>query len=229
MGKPIEQAPTTDWDWVEWHRAYDEAGSPLALRLEAVRESIRWTLDCLPAGPIRAISVCAGQGRDITDAVAGHARQRDVSARLVELDPRNTQLARASAQAASLDDFEIVTGDASLTDAYLGAVPAQLLLVSGVFGNISDPDIHQTIDTLPSLAAPGAMVIWTRNRHDPDVTVHIRRWFSEAGFEEVAFTPLPGCYQTVGVHRLTGPARPLRPGVKLFDFVGYDRLRQAQR
>ena len=52
-------------DWYEWHAAYDQPGSGLARRLSWVQDRIRAALDGAPAGPLRVISLCAGQGRDL--------------------------------------------------------------------------------------------------------------------------------------------------------------------
>ena len=50
-------------DWYAWHDHYDEPG--LARRLAAVQQRISVALDQARPGPLRAISVCAGQGRDL--------------------------------------------------------------------------------------------------------------------------------------------------------------------
>jgi hypothetical protein len=50
-------------DWQEWNAAYDSADSPLARRLRLVQREVRDALDEAPAGRLRAISICAGQGR----------------------------------------------------------------------------------------------------------------------------------------------------------------------
>jgi hypothetical protein len=81
-------------DWVEWHRDYDDPGSLLSRRLELVQGHLRAELDHAPAGDIRLISLCAGQGRDVIGVLAGHPRRDDVRARLVELDERNVAVAR---------------------------------------------------------------------------------------------------------------------------------------
>ena len=209
------QAP----DWLAWHDQYAEPTSGLAWRLATIQGHIRAVLDDAPAGPVRVISFCAGQGRDIIGAVADHARRGDVTARLVELDPRNVEIARMAAAKAGLTGFEVVLDDASRTTAYRGAVPADLVLVCGVFGNVSDADVRRTVYALPGLSQPGATVIWTRHRHDPDLTVEIRRWFLEAGFAEVAFDRFPSGFQTVGVHRLVEEPSPYQPGQELFRFI----------
>ena len=82
------------------------------------------------------MSLCAGQGRDVIPVVAAHPRRADVQARLVELDPRNASLAASAAREAGLDAVEVVAGDAALTGAFAGAVPAGVVLACGIFGNV---------------------------------------------------------------------------------------------
>jgi hypothetical protein len=89
-----------------------------------------------------------------------------------------------------------------------------------VFGNITDSDIKTTVAALPTLCSAGATVIWTRHRRSPDLTPTIRRWFTEAGFQEEAFDALAGTSVGVGVHRLAGEPSSFEPGRRLFTFVG---------
>ena len=121
----------------------------------------------------------------------------------------------------------MVTGDASSTAAYDGAVPADLVLVCGVFGNICDDDVERTIRALPALYTPGTTQYWTRHRLDPDLTPTIRAWFAEAGFDEIGFdSPGPGQF-TVGANRFEGGplAAPRSAAVALH----VRRLRRAAR
>lgn len=118
-------------DWRAWHDAYEEPDSGLSQRLVLVQEQVRAALNRLPAGAVKAVSVCAGQGHDLIGALAGHERGEDVIARLVELDEHNVLLARRAAREAGLDGVQVVVGDASLTDAYVGTVPADLVLGDG--------------------------------------------------------------------------------------------------
>ncbi|MGW2084772.1 class I SAM-dependent methyltransferase family protein [Streptomyces sp. NPDC001880] len=214
-------------DWQAWHDAYDVPDSWLARRLRAVQDRIRDALDTAPPGPLRAISVCAGQGRDLIDVLADHPRRDDVRARLVELDPGNTAPARESARRAGLTQVEVVTGDASLTDHYGDLAPADLLLVCGVFGNVVDVDIERTIDTCTRLCAPGGTVVWTRNRAVPDRVPLVCDWFEERDFERLWLSE-PDAGYGVGAHRFTGEPRELVPGQRMFDFVGYDVLKAAR-
>jgi hypothetical protein len=207
-------------DWVEWHRDYDDPGSLLSRRGERVQGHLRAELDRAPAGEIRLVSLCAGQGRDVIGALTGHPRRHDVRARLVELDERNVALARQAAQAAGLDGVEVLQADAGVSDACAGAVPAEVVVACGIFGNISDSDIRATVAALPSLCAPGALVVWTRHRRPPDLTPAIRSWFAEAGFREEAFDISQDGFMSVGAHRLTGEPAALVLGQRVFTFPG---------
>jgi hypothetical protein len=186
-----------------------------------VQRHVRAALDACAPGPIRLVSMCAGQGHDVLGALDGHPRASDVRARLVELNVDNVAQARANAPA----NVEVVCGDASSTSIYAGAVPAEVVLANGVFGNISDADIERTVTRLPSLCAPNATVVWTRHRRPPDATPAIREWFATAGFDEVAFEGPEGFIFGVGVHRLACDPDPFVPGVTLFEFLGFPNLR----
>jgi ubiquinone/menaquinone biosynthesis C-methylase UbiE len=229
-------------DWVRWHRAYEDPDSALSARLRAVQAAVRAALDRQPPGPIRIVSICAGQGRDVIDVVAEHPRRADVRALLVELDPGLVAFARDRAEAAGVGDvIDVVEGDASRVGSYAGAFPADLLLICGVFGNISNEDIRSVIDMMPSFCAPGGTVIWTRHRRPPDLTAAVREWFAQAGFTEESYVAPEPYVLSVGSHRL---ARELAaggaavsgaavgeavvgefdPDARLFDFVGNGSL-----
>ena len=208
--------------WAEWHEPYEDPRSPLSRRLASVQREVVDALDRCPPGPIKVISVCAGQGRDVAGALDGHPRRADVSGRLVELDPDNTAVARSMLADAGLTGIEVVTGDASTTTAYAGAVPADVALVCGVFGNIGDDDVRHTIELLPTLCREAATVVWTRHRMDPDLTPAIRAWFTESGFEELAFDGPADTTFGVGAHRLADPPQRFRADERLFTFLGED-------
>jgi hypothetical protein len=213
----------TGRDWYAWHHDYDEPGTALAGRLAAVQDQIRTALDAAPPGPLRAISLCAGQGRDLIGALARHPRRDDVSARLVELDPRNAAAARDAAEAAGLPRVEVVVGNAALTDHYAGMVPAYLVLVCGVFGNMTDDDVRRTIGYCTQLCAHGGTVVWTRGRWEPDLVPEICDWFAGRGFE-LGWVSDPAEGWGAGAHRFTGtptPHVPLERGARMFTFTGH--------
>jgi hypothetical protein len=205
-------------DWREWHAEYADPTSYLSRRLAVVQESLAGALERAAPGRLRLVSACAGQGHDVIGVLAGHPRADDVDALLVEYDADNAADARRSAAAAGLDRVQVVTGDAGVTDAYAGAVPADVVLMCGVFGNVPDADVERTVRALPALCAPGATVIWTRHRGAPDLTPAIRGWFTESGFTEQAFVAPADVLFSVGTHVLTGEPAAFAPGVRLFAF-----------
>lgn len=215
----MSDEPVSERDWAEWHAGYDDPGSLLSERLEIVQRYFTSALDAAPAGEVRVVSMCAGQGRDVIGVLRDHPRRSDVRARLVELDERNVDVARRSVRESTLVDVEVVLGDAGESSSYEGLVPAGVVLVCGVFGNVTDEAIERTICLLPSLCDRGATVIWTRHRMPPDLTPVVRRWFVEAGFAEVEFAGSDDLYPAaVGMNRFSGQPAPFRPDVSLFAF-----------
>lgn len=205
-------------DWLAWHESYQEATSPHSIRLGIVQEEIRKILPQRPEETFSIVSLCAGQGDDVIGALKGYRHAKRIRARLVELDPRNFARLREKVHAAGLDHFELVQGDAADTAQYKGFVPADLVLVCGVFGNISDADIRHTIGCLPQFCGTGATVVWTRNRREPDMTPAIRKWFREGGFTETGFFAPEGLLISVGTCRFAGRPQPLKPS-RLFTFL----------
>ncbi|MEY9968072.1 hypothetical protein ABIA33_006152 [Streptacidiphilus sp. MAP12-16] len=206
-------------DWHAWHDDYDRPDSVLERRLRAVQGRIRIALDTSPPGPLRVVSACAGQGRDLLGVLAEHPRRADVSARLVELDPRNAAAAQRTAEAAGLRQVEVVRGDAASTTQYQGMVPADLVLMCGVFGNISDADIERTVAHCTQLCRGGGTLVWTRHRRQPDLVPQICQWLDERGFEQVWLSE-PDAGFGVGAHRFAGEPQPLPPSTRMFTFAG---------
>ena len=205
--------------WARWHVDYTDPTSPLSQRLRVVISRIHQAVDLLPPGPISLISACAGQGHDVVLALHHHPRAADVAGYLVEWDEHNVTQATAALRAAGLHGITAARADASEVDLYRDMPRADLLLLCGIFGNVSDGDVENTIAHASSLCAPRAFVIWTRHRRAPDLTPRIRGWFGEAGFEERSFESAGENYFSVGMHRLVSqPSRPV-PGLKLFTFM----------
>jgi hypothetical protein len=206
-------------DWADWHERYANPSSSLAARLRIVQAFIRDFLDGRPDEESRVVSLCAGKGLDVLGVLASHPAQELVRGRLVELDPGLAAAAREVAETSGLNNIEVVVADAGLTDSYIGAVPADLVIACGVFGNISDHDVEATVRAIPAFCSQGGFVIWTRHRREPDLTPAIRRCFAEAGFTEQTFMS-PGINSfAVGVHRLDEPGVALSTGRQLFTFT----------
>jgi hypothetical protein len=201
-------------DWTGWHAQYEDPSSPLSQRLAAVQQQIALALDRAPAGPVRLLSLCAGQGRDVLPVLSTHPRGRDVRGRLVELDPGLVAAAREAAP----PSIDVLTADAGTPAAHTDAVPVDLLLLCGIFGNVPDEDVERTVTAVPSLLATGGTVVWTRHRREPDLTPQVRAWFAAAGVAETAFVAAPGPGWAVGAGVLQARSMPLDGARRLFTF-----------
>lgn len=216
-------------DYQEWHRRYDDPGSGLSWRLQRVRQHIDDALD-RHLGKTRVLSLCAGDGRDLLGVLAERADAGRVSAVLLELDPELAQQARDAAATAGLAQVQVRTVDASNIDAYRGAVPADIVLMVGIFGNVADDDVWRLVSFAPQLCRPGATLVWSRGRKfrrelpgvtSGDLNDEVRAAFATAGFSEVAYeTHEGGGRPALGILHYGGPPIELRPGQPpLFTFL----------
>jgi hypothetical protein len=213
----IEQPELTDWR--AWHEGYADPATGLSARLAAVQGVIGRWLDATAPAPVRVLSACAGDGRDLLGVLEERDDAGRVRAMLLESDPALARTAAATAKRAGLKRVRVRCADAGTTRGYAGAAPADLVLLCGIFGNVSDADVHRTIRSLPQLCAPGATVVWTRHRGGPDVTPVIRRWFAEHDCEEQDFISPGEDSWAVGVQRFAGRPLPLERDHRLFTFL----------
>lgn len=215
-------------DYEDWHRRYDDAGSGLSWRLQRVRHHLGDALDRHP-GETHVVSICAGDGRDLLGVLADRSDAERVSAVLLELHPGLAQRARDTAAAAGLARVEVRAVDAGVTDSYLGAVPADIVLMVGVFGNVTDDDLGRLIAFAPQLCRPGATLVWSRGRSfsralpgvtSGDLNNEVRARFVAAGFSELGYEEHDADHlPALGVVRYDGPAVELDVGQPLFTFV----------
>jgi protein-L-isoaspartate O-methyltransferase len=168
--------------------------------------------------PIRVLSLCAGDGRDLLPVLASTAVVAGPVV-LVEKDAGLAGNARRIAAALKLDTVDVITGDAGDHEQFAGAYPVDLLLLCGIFGNVPERDIQTTVAATPAMLRNGGTVIWTRGSTQSDVRTAIRRWFRAAGLNEIAFDSEPSGFGVgVGVKptgaKTSGPV----PG-RLFRFI----------
>ena len=205
-------------DWHEWHQGYADPSSSLARRLAVVRRRIDEALTIVPGTPIRVLSLCAGDGRDLLPILATTTQPVETVV-LVEKDPTLADAARRSAGELKLSHVTVITGDAGNPIHAISAAPVDLLLLCGIFGNISEPDIRTTIAATGGLLRTGGRVIWTRGSTTPDLRPAIRKWFTEAGLRELSFDSEPtGFGVGVGVQSNASDAPPPLPA-RLFSFI----------
>ena len=207
-------------DWQAWHRAYQDPGSRLSRRLAVVQRFVADALDRAPRGRIGVLSLCAGEGRDVIGVVQDHPRRDNVDAVLVEADHVLAGTARAAVASAGLDrQVTVIEADAGITTNLRRGVPADVLLLCGIFGNVTDDDVEHTVRKASTLCNEGATVVWTRHPTPPDLTVPIRQWFAESGFVEVGFEAPEEWRFGVGAHRLIAEPEPFPSDLRLFSFV----------
>jgi hypothetical protein len=150
------------------------------------------------------LSICAGDGRDVLPVLSRWRRRKEISGRLIELEPLLAERAQAAAKRERLEAIDVLCADAARPASYAAAIPADLVVACGVFGNVADADVKRVVDAFGTLCAEHGNVIWTRHRRSPDLTPTIREWFGANGFEERAFHS-PGPEQfAVGQHELAG-------------------------
>lgn len=167
---------------------------------------------------MRVISACAGDGRDLLGVLSTRPDASRVEGLLVEYDAGLAERAREATEASEAR-LQVLRADAADSSIYADTVPAGLVLMCGVFGNITDQDVSGTIAALPQLCEAGAHVIWTRHRRNPDLTPQIRDWFRTAGFEEISFVAPGNDSWSVGVHQFIGTPQQLDPSAHWFTFV----------
>ena len=212
-------------DYLAWHELYDDPGSSLPRRLALVREVLHVELDAR-RGPVRVVSLCAGDGRDILGVLAEREDAARVSVTLVEVLPELVERAR-SAAADIAADVEVVAADAGCSETYVGLapVPADVVLLVGVLGNVSEADVAATVAAMPRLCASGATLVWSRGRSlegAEDFVTPVRAAFTAAGFTEVRVRSfdVEDDSTALGVVRFDGPPVPLGPRQTWFTFVG---------
>jgi hypothetical protein len=205
-------------DYVEWHREYDDPTSSLSWRLGVVRRHVTAALDGTP-GRVRVLSLCAGDGRDVLGVLRDRPDAERADVTLVELHPSIAAQAREGAASVAAR-VEVRQADAGNSDACVEAAPADVVLLVGIFGNISERDIERTVGFAPQLCRPGATLLWSRGRDGGDMNATIRAWFAVAGFGEIAYeTFAADGGPAVGVVRYDGPPVPFEPGRQLFTFT----------
>ncbi|HEX6421606.1 MAG TPA: hypothetical protein VFZ77_24090 [Acidimicrobiales bacterium] len=196
-------------------------GGSLARRLVVVRRRVAEALDAAAAAEPSLLSLCAGDGRDVVPVLAARMPSRPAVAVLVERDPTLARRAREAAAAAGLGAgaLSVRCADAGAPRTFADALPVDVLLLCGIFGNVADADVEAVIDALPAMVVPGGTVVWTRGGGDPDRRPQVRAWFAAAGFDEVAFDGAPERFG-VGVHRLPvgRPGTPIPLPDRLFTF-----------
>jgi amino acid adenylation domain-containing protein len=226
-----EQPNITAIDWSDWHANYETSPS-LQARLQCVRRQIFDALTECPPGPIKIISICAGDGRDILMALREHPRRDDVTATLIDNHSESLARGRQMAKERGLEaQMSFVDGDASLAKTYAEIGHADLVVMSGFLGHLRHGDALNLIANLPMLCKTGGSIIWNRHLvlHDgAEQVARIRGEFRRQHFEETHFEATAEDGFAVGRARFVGESAKLDPTRKLFEFVGIDQFLYAK-
>lgn len=219
-------------DWTQWHREYESSPS-LRSRLAIVRTQIAVALDACDSEPITIVSICAGDGRDVIEALQLHPKAASVQALLVDTEGESLARGRAAAERAGLGGrLRFVQADATRAASYADAGHADLVLVSGMLGHLRHEDARRLIESLPMLCKPGGSVIWNRHvvLNDGERMVPVlRERLAQVGFAEQHVEATTPRGFVVGRARFAGPSVRLDPARVLFEFVGLDALEPAER
>jgi hypothetical protein len=209
-------------DWAQWHDLYD-VSLPLKERLLAVRAQIAAAAAKVPGTSVHLVSLCAGDGRDVIGTFAAAEARHDVHATLIASHPALVTRGQAAVEHLGLAGrITFRCADVTHSSTYVDLRPAQIIVLSGVFGNLKARDMPRLIVALPSLCDREASVIWTRNVFDDDAkaTQLIRECFVAADFTEEVVVRTPLGFFAVGTHAFRGVRRPLSVNTTLFAFTG---------
>lgn len=212
----VAGATLTEQGWYSWHAPYDDLESEQTERLGVVQELLTAVLDAAPPGPLRALSVCSGQSRDLLPILISHPRGHDVRATMLELDPLNASFLDGALGSTDLTTVDVVVTDAGHSSAYAGLPPADLVLLAGVFANVDLADAERTVDLLRSLCAPGAGVVWSSYGAGLGDADAVLKRLEGDGFDRIALHRAPGF--VVAAHRSTGTPTPPPADERVFTF-----------
>lgn len=206
-------------DWQKWHTLYDDSESGLAKRLRLVQEAIGNSLPKKPEDKYQIIDICSGDGRDLLEVLAHYPNNDNIHSYLVEIDDKLARESERTASDKGLQNVTVMNGDASSLRTYKNVTPADLILLCGIFGNISNDDIRNTIESLAQLSKQGTRVVWTRHLRSPEVVPMIRHSFIANDFKEVDYKTTSDDSYAIGIYEFYGLPQRLNDDIRLFTFT----------
>ena len=192
-------------------------------RLQAVQEHLCGSLNEAPAGPLRLLSLCAGDGRDVIGILRTHERRLDVSAWLIELDRQSVTSGAREASVAGLGHtVHFRQADATDYATYLDVAPADIVLVCGVWGHVPAHERASLAGALAGLCKPRGTVTWTRGISKGVARLReIELLFGQPEWEPVRITTTADEKWTVASYRYAGAQFELPPAGRIFNFHRY--------
>jgi hypothetical protein len=189
-------------------------------RLLAVQQHLRTNLDEAPAGPIKLISLCAGDGRDVIGVLRTHERRSDVSAWLIELDCQSVAAGIREASIAGLQDaVHFFNADATEFVTYLGMAPADIVLACGVWGHVPAHERGSLVGALAGFCKARGAVTWTRGVSCGVTRLNeIEFLFARPKWESVQTSITADKKWAVATYRYVGPPVELPKAGRIFNF-----------
>jgi Putative methyltransferase len=208
--------------WGVWSSWPEEAyrNDRYQQRLAAVQTHLTECLDLAPPGSIRITSLCAGDGRDVIGVVGSHQRRSHVAASLVELNRQSVANGIRQAATAGLEKTaHFINADATLFATYRNVLPADIVMVCGVWGHVPAAERVQFVHALGSLCKPGAAVIWTRGvSQGATRLLEIQSLFAASSWKLVRESVTPDGKWAVVTNRYGGPQQTLPEDGQMFHF-----------
>jgi SAM-dependent methyltransferase len=205
--------------WNSWpDRAY--ARKRYQHRLATVKQQLQDCLDAAPAGPIKILSICAGDGRDVVGAVDQHPRRNDVAAWLVELSADSVALGKRHAVAAGLEEsLHFINGDATDLSTYKNVPACDVILLCGVWGHVPQTDTAALVQGLAAFCKPGATVLWSCGTSGGTAKLdEYDALFTKPTWDKVRQSFAADKCNAVVLHRYTGPSLPRLNSGRFFSF-----------
>ncbi len=206
-------------DWIAWHDGY-RTNDELKARLSLVRTLIAHSLSGAPAGEIALLSLCCGDARDILGSLPTHPRRTDVQGWLLDINPTLIDTAKQAIIRHGLaSSVSAIIADATMASSYTGVLPANVIILCGVLGNVERDEISRLIRNLRTLCASSAFVIWTRHtRGGPHQVERIQKEFASNQFSSVKLLTTPQEHFNIGLNCYAGPTNGLHQDKRLFSF-----------
>jgi 16S rRNA G966 N2-methylase RsmD len=205
--------------WSDWPQEVYQQQS-YQQRLSKVQEHFAECLDNVPRGPVRVLSLCAGDGRDVIGVLNSHPRRTDVSAWLIESNRQCVAICVRQAASVGLQKtVNFVCGDATLCVTYKNIATADIVLICGVWGHVAANQRAQLVAGIASLCKPDAAVIWTRGLV-PNMSrmQEIQSHFAGLAWNKVRVSSTPDQRWAVATYRYSGPRHQLSKSGRLFRF-----------